>query len=352
MDTIKRRDFIRNSIFGGLAVTFAPPLYSFASSRIRTESISNRSSVGLTTGDSRADMAFRALRPYSKEIRQAIGNKRVILKPNNVSIDIPLCATHSDTLEGVLEFLKSIRKLDNVIIAESAANGPSLEGFDNYGYLRLASKYPVKFMDLDQEGYQILYVFDEKDFKPHPVRFSNVLLSPDSYIVSIARMKTHDRAVVTLSLKNIVFGAPVKDSGFTFGRNRKEGSKSDKSIVHGSGFKGINYNLFSLAPRLHPHLALIDGFEGMEGNGPNNGTPVDHRVCVASTDWLAADRVAVELMGVDFSKVAWLNFCAQAGYGTGDLNKIEIVGENINNHLKHYKLNDNIEKQLAQISLP
>jgi uncharacterized protein (DUF362 family) len=347
MDNIKRRDFIRKSVFGGLAVTFASPLYSFSSSRINPESISNRSSVGLTTGDSRADMAFRALRPYSKEIRQSIGNKRVILKPNNVSIDIPLCATHADTLEGVLEFLKSIRKLDNVIIAESAANGPSLEGFDNYGYLRLASKYPVKFMDLDQEGYQILYVFDEKDFKPHPVRFSNVLLSPDSYIVSVARMKTHDRAVVTLSLKNIVFGAPVKDSGFTFGRNRKEGSKSDKSIVHGSGFKGINYNLYSLAPRLHPHLALIDGFEGMEGNGPNNGTPVDHRVCVASTDWLAADRVAVELMGVDYSKVAWLNFCTQAEYGTGDLSKIEIVGENISNHIKHYKLSDNIEKQLA-----
>lgn len=347
MDTIKRRDFIRKSVIGGLAVTIASPLYSFAPSRIMPEGISNRSSVGLTTGYSRADMAFRALRPYSKEIRQAIGNKRVILKPNNVSIDIPLCATHADTLEGVLEFLKSIRKLDNVIIAESAANGPSLEGFDNYGYLRLASKYPVKFMDLDQEGYQILYVFDEKDFKPHPVRFSNVLLNPDSYIVSVARMKTHDRAVVTLSLKNIVFGAPVKDPGFTFGRNRKEGSKSDKSIVHGSGFKGINYNLYSLAPRLHPHLALIDGFEGMEGNGPNNGTPVDHRVCVASTDWLAADRVAVELMGVDYSKVAWLNFCTQAEYGTGDLSKIEIVGESISNHIKSYKLSDNIEKQLA-----
>jgi len=347
MDTIKRRDFIRKSVLGGLVVSFASPLDSFASSVIRTESISGKSSVGLTTGTSRADMAFRALTPYSKEIRQAIGKKRVVLKPNNVSIDIPLCATHADTLEGVLEFLKSIRKLDNVIIAESAANGPSLEGFDNYGYLKLASKYPVKFMDLDKEGSQILYVFDEKDFKPHPVRFSNVLLSPDSYIVSVARMKTHDRAVVTLSLKNIVFGAPVKDPGFTFGRNRKEGAKSDKSIVHGSGFKGINYNLYSLAPRLHPHLALIDGFEGMEGNGPNNGTPVDHRVCVASTDWLAADRVAVELMGVDYSKVAWLNFCTQAGYGTGDLSRIEIVGESISNHIKHYKLSDNIDKQLA-----
>jgi uncharacterized protein (DUF362 family) len=158
-------------------------------------------------------------------------------------------------------------------------------------------------------------------------------------------MKTHDRTVVTLSLKNIVFGAPVKDAGFTFGKNRKEGARSDKSIVHGGGFKGIHYNLYDLAPRLHPHLSVIDGFEGMEGNGPNSGTPVNHRVCVASTDWLAADRVAVELMGVDFAKIGYLNYCAQAGLGMADLGKIEITGESIKDHIKPYRLHDNIEKQ-------
>ena len=175
------------------------------------------SSVAITTGDNRADLAFRALQPYSKQIMQAIGNRRVVLKPNNVSTSIPLSSTHVDTLEGILEFLKSINKLDNVIIAESPADGPALDGFSNYGYMRLANKYPVKFVDLDQEGFEILYVFDEKDFRPHPVRFSSILLNPDSYIVSVARMKTHDRVLATLSLKNIVFGAPIKDVGFAWG---------------------------------------------------------------------------------------------------------------------------------------
>jgi uncharacterized protein (DUF362 family) len=343
MSTIDRRSFIRTSLLGGVAASFISPVNTFTSYG-KIEQLPAGASI--TSGDNRADMAFRALQPYSKQIRQAIGNRRVILKPNNVSIDIPLCATHADTLEGILEFLKSIKKLDNVAIAESAANGPTFDGFSNYGYYRLADKYPVKFVDLDKEGSVVLYVFDERDFKPHPVRFSKVLLSPDSYIVSVARTKTHDRTIVTLSLKNIVFGAPVKDAGFTFGKNRKEGARSDKSIVHGGGFKGIHYNLYDLAPRLHPHLAVIDGFEGMEGNGPNSGTPVDHRVCVASTDWLAADRVAVELMGVDFAKIGYLNYCAQAGLGMADLGKIEITGENIKDHIKPYKLHDNIEKQL------
>jgi uncharacterized protein (DUF362 family) len=159
-------------------------------------------------------------------------------------------------------------------------------------------------------------------------------------------MKTHDRVIVTLSLKNVVVGAPIKDEGFTFDKRSREGAISDKAVVHGGGFRGINYNLYNLAPRLHPHLSVIDGFEGMEGNGPNDGTPVDHRVCVAGTDWLAADRVAVELMGVDFSKIAYLNYCAQTQQGVADLKRIEIVGESINSHIRKYKLSDNIDKQL------
>jgi uncharacterized protein (DUF362 family) len=343
MAAFSRRNFLKSSVIGGIAATWLNPFDTFSSVGKQEQSSSK---VAITTGDNRADMAFRALQPFSQQIAQAIGDRRVVLKPNNVLIDVPLTSTHVDTLEGVLEFLKSIGKLGNVIIAESAANGSTLDGFNNYGYYRLISKYPVKLVDLDQESFDILHVFDEKDFRPHPIRMSHVLLDPNSYIVSVARMKTHDRVVATLSLKNIVFGAPIKDTGYTWTAARKQGTKSDKAIGHGSGFRGVNYNLFALSERLHPHLSVIDGFEGMEGNGPNSGTPVDHRVCVAGIDWLSADRVAVELMGIDFAKVGYLNFCAQTGSGVADLKRIEIIGEAINNHKKSYRLNDNIDSQL------
>jgi uncharacterized protein (DUF362 family) len=64
-----------------------------------------------------------------------------------------------------------------------------------------------------------------------------------------------------------------------------------------------------LARRLHPDLAVIDGFTGMEGNGPTLGTPVDHRVCVVSRDWLAADSVGIELMGTIFHGSVSLSLC-------------------------------------------
>ncbi len=343
-----RRVFLRNSLIGGVGLSLIRPSNLFAAP-VATEPLSTKATlakVALTTGTNRADLAFRALQPFADHVKKAIGKRRVILKPNNVLIDRQLAATHVDTLEGVLEFLKSIGVTKNVMIAESAANGATLEGFSNYGYTRLTSKYPVTLVDLDSQPVDRLYVADERDFKPHAVRFSSLLLDKDSYIISVARMKTHDRITATLSLKNIVLGAPVKDIGFGWGAGRKPGTVNDKPIVHGSGFKGINYNLFVLSQILHPHLAIVDGFEGMEGNGPNDGTPVDHRVCVAGIDWLATDRTAVELMGIDYTKVAYLNYCAQAGLGIDDLDKIEIIGEPIAKHKKTYKLNDNYSKQI------
>jgi uncharacterized protein (DUF362 family) len=174
---------------------------------------------------------------------------------------------------------------------------------------------------------------------------AKTLLDPNHFVISAAKFKTHDRIVASLSLKNIVVGAAIKRGG----GERPEGGRwdsSDKPITHGSGYRGINYNLSALASRLHPHLAVIDGYEGMEGEGPTSGTPVNSRVCVVSPDWLAADRVALELMGIDFAKVGYLNYCAQAGLGEADLSKIEIVGPALKNYIKPYKLARNIDQQL------
>lgn len=343
MKRTARRDFIKTSLMGGIAGAYLAGRNSLPFFENIESSPVN---VSLISGDNRADLAFRALQPFSDQIRREIGSRRVVLKPNNVRVDVPLSSTHADTLEGILEFLKSINKLKNVIIAESPADAPAFEAYDNYGYLKFQSKYNVKFVDIDNEETKILYAVNQKDMSPHPVRVSRILTDPGSYIVSVARMKTHRGVMATLSLKNIILGAPVKDKGYRSNKEKtKAGTVSDKSIMHIGGENGLNYNIFSFAGVMQPGLALIDGFEGMEGNGPVNGTPVDHRVCVAGTDWLAADRVAVELMGIDFTRMPYLNYCARAGMGVAGLDKINVMGEKIADHIKHYKLTDNFESQ-------
>lgn len=344
--TTTRRRFLRASLVGSLGALGGRPLASLLGAE-PSPSGGATACVALTAGEDRAANVFEGLRFFRDEIAQAIGSRRVVIKPNNVSIANQLSATHAAQIEGILEFLKSIGKLQGAMIAESAADGPTLDGFANYGYDRVAEKYGAKLVDLDQEETRTLRVFDERDFRPHPIRMSRLLLDRESfYVISAAKMKTHDRVLATLSLKNIVFGAPTKDLGFTWGPRRKPGTTTQKPIAHGSGIYGINYNLYALADRLGPDLAVIDGYRGMEGNGPTSGAAVEHRVAVVSPDWLAADRVAVELMGIDFAMVGYLNYAAEAGLGTGDLAKIEVLGEPIARHVRRYQLHDNVQKQL------
>ena len=346
MTKLHRRNFIKASLLSGIAATVMPASVMETLAKPAKVSMDTGSKVSLATGSDRADTAFRALQPFSKEIAQAAGNKRIIVKPNMVTSTIQLSAIHKDTIEGILEFYKSINKLENVVVAESTADGPAMTAYDNYGYIPIAAKYKVKLMDLDDAPPKLLYVMDELDIRPKAVRMSSLLMDHNNFVMSVGRMKTHDRVVATLSLKNVVLAAPIKDPGYGWGANRKQGSKSDKAIVHGSGFRAINYNLFNLAFTIRPDLAFIDGYEGMEGDGPNNGTPVDHRIAVAGLDWLAVDRVGIELMGIDPSIVGYLNFCAYAGMGQFDINKIDVVGEKLADHIKHYQLSRNITKEL------
>jgi uncharacterized protein (DUF362 family) len=299
--------------------------------------------VAFTHGDSRTANIFEALRRIEADVRRSLAKKkRVLIKPNVVSTTIPLTATHVDCLEGILEFLRPLVK-DEIIIAESSASGPATEGFDNYGYLRLQKKYNVRFVDLDGEPVVIKHMIDER-YRPQPVRVSRMLLDPDLYVISPVRMKTHDRAVVTLSLKNLAVGAVIKDMTYRW-RNDSRG-KNDKWLVHGGrANEAINYNLFALARMLRPDLSVIDGFQGMEHNGPIQGTPVDHKVAVASTNWLAADRTAVELMGFEFAKIGYLSFCAKAGMGESDLRRIDVLGGRLADYVRKYRPHDKIEEQ-------
>ena len=92
--------------------------------------------------------------------------------------------------------------------------------------------------------------------------------------------------------------------------------------------------------------SLIDGYEGMEGNGPASGTPVPSRLAIASTDFIAADRIGVETMGIDAKWLGYLLFCWQSGLGQYDLEKIDIEGEKIASVRRSYRLHNDIEREL------
>ena len=91
---------------------------------------------------------------------------------------------------------------------------------------------------------------------------------------------------------------------------------------------------------------MLDGYEGMEGDGPIRGTAVPHRIAIASRDFVAADRVALEAMGVDPTWVGYLQYCGAVGLGNYDLARIDVRGETIASVARKYKMNANFDREI------
>jgi len=299
----------------------APPLYRRRAGRKLYQPPTEPSSAALIKGNDRRENIYKSLKLIEDQVLSGIEDKQILIKPNFVQTDKQLAATHADAMRGILEFLRPHYKKEILIGEAAATQEGTLAGYQHYGYQDLAKAYKVKLVDLNLGAYQYRYTIGENN-APVPIRICAPFLDPKLYIISAAIMKTHGYASVTLSLKNMLLGAPMNDY-----------KVSDKGQMHrgphGEPNDIIHFNMFHLAQEVYPDLAVIDGFTGMEGDGPSRGTPVDSRIAVSSVDPLAADVLGARLMGFDAKKILYLSAMTEAGMGQGNLEKIHILGNRI-----------------------
>ncbi len=340
----KRRDFLKGAGLGlgALALGGKPAFPLGARSRQaagRAEHPFSRrelyrkpgdpSRVSLVKGSDRYEIISESLRMIQDDILGSIGNRRILLKPNIVLSNFQLAATHVDAARAVLDFLAPHHK-GQILVGESGFHN-TMDGFKAYGYLPLEKAYNVKIVDLNLDAFQHRYVLG-LDNKPTPIRIINTFLDPDIYLISLAPMKTHNYVFVTLSLKNVLMASPLNDY-----------KTNDKGLMHQAPparHDLLHFNMFHLAREVWPDLAVIDGFEGMEGNGPAWGTPIASKVALASRDPLAADITATRVMGYDPGMVNYLAAMAEAGMGQGDPDKIRLLGTPLDQCLCKYKPNE------------
>lgn len=307
----------------------------------KTLAAESRSSVSFTTGTERRQMLFEVINPFKNEIKAGLKKKQLIIKPNMVVTNTPLCATHPDALRALLEFIKPMYK-GQIIIAESSSSVNSSDGFKNYGYLDLAKEFDLKFIDINTSSTGTPVYIIDRDLHLDKIQASDILTDPNNYVISLSRLKTHNTVVMTGAIKNLAMAAPLNPGAIN-------GAKpiSYKRNMHSGGSRFLHYNMFLMAPYSNPDFSIIDGVEGMEGNGPINGTPVDHRIAMASFDPVAIDSMAARLMGIPLENVGYLNYIAAAGIGNIEREKIDIIGDkDPDKSVITYKLSNNIKTQL------
>jgi uncharacterized protein (DUF362 family) len=339
---VSRRGFIRAAAAAAAATPILSLREGLGQSKLPAPA-GGRSVVSLVQGENRRQNVHDALLAIKDQVLPVLKTKKyVVIKPNLVSTVNQLAATHADALRGILDFLAP-RFKGPVVIAESSA-GYTLEGYDNFGYAPIVSEFKprqVRLVDLNEEAlYKTGSVIDG-DLHVVPVRLAARLMDPEAYVICAAVMKTHNVVVATLSIKNMTLGAPLHNP-------RKETKRwNDKRLYHG-GVRQTHVDMLLTAQEMKPFwgATVIDGYEGMEGNGPSSGLPVASKIAIASTDYVAADRVGIEAMGINPDWIGYLNYCGQRGIGQSDLSKIDVRGAALASVIKKYQLHPDIEQEL------
>jgi len=343
-----------------------------------------RARVSLVAGENRGENVLRALEMIREDIEGKVKG-RVMIKPNFLSTTRQIASTHVEAVRSVLNFICPLSPED-IIIAEGAPVN-TWQGFKNFGYTGLPEEFPVSLVDLNGEtSWENIDLIDVNG-RRLTAKISRTALNCDCRI-SVALPKTHDTATVTLTLKNMMGCMALDDrikmhgqgSSLARGklykavapflsprmvesavriyqnitsRRRNLTAIKGRNISMIKSVKAITYNLAVLAGYLAPHIAVIDGYTGMEGKGPGGGDEVFLGIAIASSDFLAADAVAAKIMGFEPMEIGYIHYIHELGLGVADIDDIEVIGEDIEDVRREFRPHPNYpEQRLWDVAIP
>jgi uncharacterized protein (DUF362 family) len=242
-----------------------------------------------------------------------VRGKRILLKPNFVETQrgtIHIC-TRPEVIFAAVEVFRKLGAAA-VLIGEGSGHCRDTDRvLDEAQMAEALVENKTPFVDLNN---------DDLVIKPNaggrsPLATLTLPATVDQvdWIVSMPKMKTHHWVGVTLSMKNLFGLMP----GIVYGW--------PKNVFH---WAGIESAVLDIHATVKPHLAIIDGIVGMEGDGPIVGTPKPAGVLVMGRDLPAVDATAARIMGIDPLKVTYLR-SAPGGPGAIAAQNILQRGETI-----------------------
>lgn len=248
--------------------------------------------------------------------------------------EIETYITHPEVVRALLELLRDAGAADVSII--EAAYEP--ESWTHYGYSTIWQATGARIVDLTE--FVPYTSFTTMLSSTSPYFYSsftvNPILTEVDTLISVSKMKCHNIAGVTHSIKNLFGLVPYRFYTTNAGDHYRSGFHGADP---GTRVPGVIIDLHSARP---VNLALIDAVKTMEGGeGPwNNGVnPVQPGLLIAGRDPVATDSVATACMGFDpaaeYPNVPFLHgvnhlaMAARRGMGTNNLQQIQVVGEQI-----------------------
>ena len=146
------------------------------------------------------------------------------------------------------------------------------------------------------------------------------------FLISVPVMKVHENCGITGCFKNYVGTAPR----CVYGRPNIFWN-ADLHDQHAVDTR-IDPFIADLAAFHPPDYNVVDGIRGLQSTEHNNRQPdqmVRSNLVLAGEDTVAADAVVARLLGFQPADIDFLQMGAARGLGTFDLNRIDIVGDEL-----------------------
>jgi uncharacterized protein (DUF362 family) len=169
----------------------------------------------------------------------------------------------------------------------------------------------------------------------HPeLPVSELAVAPDTVLLNVPKMKTHNLGITTLCLKNLMGVVHVLDRHFC-GQAKREMPETrlyqgqpkrtwmDRAL-HETWQAGLARRLIDLAQIVQPAFNIVEGVVTREGTGFNRGRNRTLGLCVAGRNMVAVDSVTSALMGFDPGALVYLRMATEAGLGTNELAQLRI----------------------------
>ena len=225
-------------------------------------------------------------------VAELVRGKLVAVKPNETwaSADDRTAVTQPDTLRAVLRCVKRHAPRELVVTGGSGA-GETDEIMRIAGLMDVVNEEGASFVDHNRGPFAPVQLeYDPAADVDGPQK--SVVVNPRvleyETLISLAQLKLHETATVTLSLKNIAMSYPAADY---YGHPRSK-KKHDNAF-----FTDMHSFIAAMARRFPISLAIISGHPAMIGSGPIGGHAIETGLVIASTDALAADVVSAQLLG-------------------------------------------------------
>jgi len=221
-------------------------------------------------------------------------NSPVLIKVNFICTETWDTGATTDPLL-VEALIKIIREAtDDIKVVESDANMTNADKASRAtGMLEMCRRNDVPFVNLIKERERV------KLRPPEPLALKSIevpKIVAEGKIVDAAKLKTHSTTGVTLGMKNL-FGLLPKKWKFRYHR------------------KGISKVIVDICSVISPSLVVIDGFMGMEGQGPVGGKPVKMDLVIAGRALVETDIVATRVMGFDPGEIDHIRLALDRGLG-------------------------------------